>query len=140
MFLTLGPFIGAITEFGHEEAAKQRYPAYEEWGLVTIGRYFEHVDFLSIYQWLSGTFIRIGFLLFIVIDLLNMNGKRKKIWMWIAPGFMLISLSLYFISDSTFEKIRRKLSFANHLHCLFYHFSVFGNCCLRVVESHLERR
>ena len=107
MFLTLGPFIGAIAEFGHEEAAKQRYPAYEEWGLVTIGRYFEHVDFLSIYQWLSGTFIRIGFMLFIVIDLLNMSGKRKKIWMWIAPSFMLISLSLNFINDSTFEKIEK---------------------------------
>ena len=43
--LTLGPLIGAITEFGPNEAAKQRYPAYEEWGLVTIGRYIEHLDF-----------------------------------------------------------------------------------------------
>ena len=43
--LTLGPLIGAITEFGPNEATKQRYPAYEEWGLVTIGRYIEHLDF-----------------------------------------------------------------------------------------------
>lgn len=60
--LTLGPLIGAITEFGPSEAAKQRYPAYEEWGLVTIGRYIEHLDFFSIYQWLTGTFIRVSFL------------------------------------------------------------------------------
>ncbi len=43
--LTLGPLVGAIVEFGPTEAAKQRFPAYEEWGLATIGRYLEHVDF-----------------------------------------------------------------------------------------------
>jgi len=36
-----------------------------------------------------------------------MSGKRKKIWMWIAPGFMLINLSLYFIDDSAFEKFEK---------------------------------
>lgn len=30
--LTLGPLIGSITEFGPTEAAKQLFPAYEEWG------------------------------------------------------------------------------------------------------------
>ncbi len=49
MGLTMGPLIGAITEFGPSEAAKQRYPAYEEWGLVTIGRYIEHLDFFSLF-------------------------------------------------------------------------------------------
>ena len=106
--LTMGPLIGAITEFGPDEAAMQRFPAYEEWGLVTIGNFFEHLDFLSIYQWLSGTFIRVGLLLFIVIDLLNMNGKRKKIWTSIAPVFMVICLSLYSISDNTFDELKGK--------------------------------
>ncbi|MBO1914435.1 GerAB/ArcD/ProY family transporter, partial [Microvirga sp. 3-52] len=49
MGLTMGPTIGAITEFGPIEAAKLRYPAYEEWGIGTIGRYIDHFDFLSIY-------------------------------------------------------------------------------------------
>ena len=62
MGLTMGPTIGAITEFGPIEAAKQRYPAYEEWGLGSIGRFIEHFDFLSIYQWLTGAFIRVGLL------------------------------------------------------------------------------
>ncbi|XRD23741.1 hypothetical protein AABM34_14730 [Lysinibacillus fusiformis] len=69
------------------EASKQRYPAYEEWGLVTIGRYIEHLDFFSIYQWLTGTFIRVSFLLYIVADLLKMTGDPKRIWQMLAPPF-----------------------------------------------------
>lgn len=45
--LTMGPIIGAIVEFGPDEADKLRFPAYEEWRLLTIGRYIEHLDFLA---------------------------------------------------------------------------------------------
>ena len=102
MGLTLGPLIGAITAFGPEEAAKQRYPAYEEWALVTIGRFIEHMDFLSIYQWLTGTFIRVGLLLFIAADILNITESRKKIWSYIAPPFFFINLLLFLLDDNKF--------------------------------------
>ena len=36
--LILGPVTGAIAEFGPFEAADLRYPAYEEWRLVSIGK------------------------------------------------------------------------------------------------------
>ncbi|KOY83341.1 endospore germination permease [Lysinibacillus macroides] len=104
--LTLGPLIGAITEFGPVEAAKQRYPAYEEWGLVTIGRYIEHLDFFSIYQWLTGTFIRVSFLLYIVADLLKMTGNPKRIWNMIAPPFFIICLPLIMLNENLFLKIK----------------------------------
>jgi spore germination protein (amino acid permease) len=100
--LTLGPLLGAIVEFGPQEAARQRYPAYEEWGLVTIGRFIEHMDFLSIYQWLTGTFIRVGLLLYIASDILNFTGQRKKIWKYMFPPFFFISLVLFIIDDSLF--------------------------------------
>lgn len=106
MGLTMGPTIGAITEFGPVEAAKQRYPAYEEWGIGSIGRYIEHFDFLSIYQWLSGAFIRVGLILFIVVELLQMTGNKKRIWKTIAPVFFLISLSLSLLSDRIFLEIK----------------------------------
>lgn len=102
MGLTMGPLMGAITAFGPEEAAKQRYPAYEEWGLVTIGRFIEHIDFLSIYQWLTGAFIRVGLLLFIAADILNITGKRKKIWSYLMPPFFIISLILFLLDDDLF--------------------------------------
>jgi len=106
MGLTMGPTIGAITEFGPIEAAKQRYPAYEEWGIGSIGRYIEHFDFLSIYQWLTGAFIRVGLILFIVADLLKMTGNKKRIWKTIAPAFFLICLPLSLMSDRIFLSIK----------------------------------
>ncbi|HHY74285.1 MAG TPA: endospore germination permease [Bacillus bacterium] len=76
--LTFGPLVGSIIEFGPIEATKQRFPPYEQWGLVSIGRFIEHVDFLSIYQWLSGIFIRISLLLFIIKESLQIKNNRIK--------------------------------------------------------------
>lgn len=104
--LTTGPLVGAITEFGPVEAMKQRYPAYEEWGLVAIGRFFEHLDFLSIYQWLTGAFIRVGFLLYIAADLLKWTGDKKKIWNIAGPALFFTSLSLFLMSEHTFLKLK----------------------------------
>jgi len=104
--LTMGPLVGAITEFGPREAAKQRFPAYEEWGLVSIGRFIQHLDFLSIYQWLTGAFIRVSFILYIVTDLLQMKGNRIRIWRILAPAFFFISLSLFLINEQIFLKLK----------------------------------
>lgn len=107
-WLTLGPLVGAIAEFGPIEAAKQRYPAYEEWRLATIGRFIEHLDFFSIYQWLTGAFVRIGFIIFIVIDLLGFTGKRKQVWTYVVPAFIFITLPLFLLSDRIFIEIKGK--------------------------------
>ena len=104
--LTLGPLVGAITEFGPAEASKQRYPAYEEWGLVTIGRYVEHLDFLSIYQWLTGTFIRVGFILYVVSDLLGMAGDQRRIWKMLAFPFLFICLPLMLLNEHIFLQLK----------------------------------
>ena len=102
--LTMGPLVGAITEFGPAEATKQRYPPYEEWGLATIGRFIEHIDFFSIYQWLTGAFIRVGLILYICAELLNISEDKKQVWKYIAPPFFFICLSLILIKDNIFEK------------------------------------
>lgn len=104
--LTMGPLVGAITEFGPHEAAKQRYPAYEEWGLVSIGRFIQHLDFLSIYQWLTGTFVRVSFILYIVTDLLKLKGDRIRTWRILGPAFLFMSLALFLIDDHIFLKIK----------------------------------
>lgn len=106
MGLTLGPTIGAITEFGPIEAAKQRYPAFEEWRIGSIGRFIEHFDFLSIYQWLTGAFIRVGLILFIVADLLKLTGNKKRIWIILAPIFLALCLPLTLMSDRIFLMIK----------------------------------
>ncbi|WP_431027371.1 endospore germination permease [Lysinibacillus sp. LZ02] len=100
--LTMGPLIGAIVEFGPEEASKQRYPAYEEWGLAGIGEFISHMDFLSVYQWMTGAFIRIGFYVYIVTELWNVQKQTKKVWYYIAPPFAIICLMLMLVDEQTF--------------------------------------
>ncbi|MCP8970455.1 GerAB/ArcD/ProY family transporter [Ectobacillus ponti] len=102
LVLTLGPTIGAITEFGPFVAARQRYPAFEEWRLVAIGRYIEHVDFLSVYQWLTGAFIRLSLLLFLITDLLPAMNKRKKTGLQMLLLLAITTLSTWSIRDSGF--------------------------------------
>ncbi|WP_281884652.1 endospore germination permease [Paenibacillus sp. YYML68] len=88
--LTIGPLLGSIAIFGPEEAAAQRYPAYEQWRIVKIGRFIEHVDFLSIYQWLSGAFIRVSLTVTIALDLLSVWNIRREV-------AALIISSIYFV-------------------------------------------
>jgi len=106
--LTIGPLVGAITEFGPSEAAKQRYPAYEEWGLATIGRFIEHIDFFSIYQWLTGTFLRVSFILYVCAEILNIQNDKKQVWTKLAPPFFFVCLSLTLLRENLFLLINGK--------------------------------
>ncbi|MGE7764145.1 GerAB/ArcD/ProY family transporter [Peribacillus sp. NPDC096540] len=95
-WLILGPLIGSITEFGPIEASRQKYPAFEQWGLVTLGRFIEHLDFLSIYQWLTGAFIRVSFFLFLSLEVLSIKKKRNK-------TILLITYSIFLIISNSFN-------------------------------------
>ncbi|MFB5282483.1 endospore germination permease [Peribacillus sp. Hz7] len=98
-WLILGPLIGAIIEFGPLEAARQKYPAFEEWGLVSLGRFIEHVDFLSIYQWITGSFIRITFFLFLAIEVLALKDSTKRKWVMIIYSVIIIAANLIPTND-----------------------------------------
>ncbi|MFF3024964.1 endospore germination permease [Gottfriedia sp. NPDC057948] len=87
LMLILGPLTGAIMEFGPLEAEKMRNPVYEQWKLLTLGENITRLDFLSIYQWLAGAFIRISINLFIANYIINYSGRKK----WSLP---LLSLFL----------------------------------------------
>lgn len=100
--LTIGPLMGSIVEFGPDHAAKLRYPAYEEWRLITIGHYVEHLDFLSIYQWFSGAFIRISLSLFIILEILCLKHAKQRIIALSIILIMNIVLNLLPISNILF--------------------------------------
>ncbi len=102
--LTIGPLIGAIIEFSQGEAEKLRFPAYEEWELVSIGHFVEHIFFFVIYQWLSGAFLRLSFLLFIIRELLSFNKKYAKFLFYLMFAFIEV-LTLYPMSDFHYSKI-----------------------------------
>ncbi|MFF2455789.1 endospore germination permease [Peribacillus simplex] len=98
-WLILGPLIGSIVEFGPVEAARQKFPAFEQWGLVTLGRFIEHLDFLSIYQWLTGAFIRVSFFLFLSLEVLSFKKKRNKIILLLTYSIFLIISTSFSFSD-----------------------------------------
>jgi spore germination protein KB len=107
--LTIGPLMGSIAMFGPVEAALQRYPAYEQWRMVRVGEYVEHVDFFSIYQWLSGMYIRVSLSLFLLSELWKLQ-KYKWIPMIIGAFFMLVA-TLLPISDILFQNLLSRYYF-----------------------------
>ena len=107
--LTVGPVMGGIAEFGPDQLSKLRYPAYEEWRLVSIGRYIEHLDFLSIYQWFSGAFIRISLTLFLISDILRIQNPRMKQAVLILAFLISFGFSVSPFSDNFFLDMLRDI-------------------------------
>ncbi|WP_251555394.1 endospore germination permease [Neobacillus muris] len=109
--LTLGPLLGSIAIFGPEEAANQRYPAYEEWRLLKIGKYIGHVDFFSIYQWLSGGFIRISLGLFIIGQLFPFENDKNRHLLIGFSSLITLLMVLLPISDMQFVRFLQNIYF-----------------------------
>ncbi|GAA4877182.1 hypothetical protein GCM10023310_66310 [Paenibacillus vulneris] len=104
VYITIGPLIGGVVEFGPDEAAKQMISPYEQWRLVRLGDYVEHVDFLSVFQWLSGACIRISLALFLLADILpTKNAKMKHLLIlivalsYVATSFIPINQNEYYL-------------------------------------------
>jgi spore germination protein (amino acid permease) len=98
--LTVGPLTGAIAIFGPFESADLRYPAFEQWRMVTVGKYISHLDFLSIFQWISGASMRTSIMMFIMVDMMRITKKstRTKLLIWLCLG--LLGASMYPLSDN----------------------------------------
>ncbi|MGG1674746.1 endospore germination permease [Neobacillus sp. NRS-1170] len=106
--LTLGPLIGGIAEFGAEEAGNMKVLAYEQWKLLKLGTLITRLDFLSIFQWFSGAFIRICLSMLIVNQLFIRKKNR-----WILPIlYSLLMVSVVIPWD--FE------SFYSFLYSIYY--------------------
>ncbi|MCR2802467.1 GerAB/ArcD/ProY family transporter [Paenibacillus soyae] len=96
--LALGPVAGAIAEFGPVEAEKMRYPAFSQWRLVSIGKYFEHVDFFAIYQWLSGALIRTSLAIYLILEYSGIK-QMKRQWLGVSVlGAALTGIAYYWVS------------------------------------------
>ncbi|KPV43099.1 GerAB/ArcD/ProY family transporter [Alicyclobacillus ferrooxydans] len=116
--LTIGPLIGAITEFGPYEAARQRYSPYEEWRLLTFKHFIEHVDFLSIYQWLAGAFIRISLAMFLLAEMFQPRSPKQRNWILSIAFAAAFVVAIYPISDETFSGLVSNLYLPISLICM----------------------
>ncbi|WP_339202434.1 endospore germination permease [Peribacillus sp. FSL P2-0133] len=102
VFLLLGPLTAALAEFGPTLAEAMRYPAYEQWRLLTIGKYIEHTDFFSIYQWLAGAYIRVSLALFLITEIFNRKTEKMKVGILFAVGFLMVVISIVPFSNFKF--------------------------------------
>lgn len=101
--LIVGPTTGSIAIFGSAEAADLRFPAFEQWRMVRIGRFISHLDFFSIYQWISGSLMRIGLGLFILSDLLMLNRTNRELrWLLLICAALFAVIVYLPISDMQF--------------------------------------
>jgi len=99
LIATIGPLIGTIAIFGPEEAGKLNYPSFFQWRVLSIGQYFNHLDFFAIYQWLSATFIRLALILYLIKEVFNF---RKPIIIQLIVCALYLLFMMIPISDGQF--------------------------------------
>ncbi|MEH7178094.1 endospore germination permease [Neobacillus vireti] len=100
VFLILGPTMGSLSSFGPAVASGMRFPAFEQWRLITLGEYISHVDFLAVFQLLSGEIIRVSLGLYLLADMVkgDSSASRKK-HVFAVSSLLLGLLPLIPLSD-----------------------------------------
>lgn len=111
VYITLGPLVGAITEFGPKEAAKQMVSPYEQWRLVRIGNYIEHVDFLSVFQWLAGATVRISLAQFLLADIISFKKAKTRGWFILIITLSFLVFSIIITNQTSFYLLMYKIYF-----------------------------
>ncbi len=105
IWLTLGPTIGSITAFGPFVAANLRFPAFEQWRLISFGYHLTHVDFLAVFQLLAGVTIKVAFCIALIKDHYESHIKKwsKELGILLVTLFILVPFS--HISDIKFASL-----------------------------------
>ncbi|WEG18804.1 endospore germination permease [Alkalihalophilus pseudofirmus] len=97
--LIIGPTMGALSAFGPNVAADLRFPAFEQWRLVTIGDHVSHVDALAVFQLLCGTIIRIALSLYLLPDLIRVKAPIPRFSLIVIPALGFGSALVLHLSD-----------------------------------------
>ncbi|MGE7878991.1 GerAB/ArcD/ProY family transporter [Peribacillus muralis] len=120
LFLLIGPLTAAIAEFGPTLAETMRYPAYEQWRLLTIGKYIEHTDFFSIYQWLAGAYIRVSLALYLITEIFKRKANKMKLGILFANGFLMVIISIVPFSNFKFLHISQTYYYPGTFYFLLF--------------------
>ncbi|WP_066303751.1 endospore germination permease [Bacillus sp. FJAT-29814] len=98
--LILGPTMGSLSSFGPTIAAGMRFPAFEQWRLIKLGAYISHVDFLAVFQLLSGEIIRISLGFYLLANMLKAEtSASKKKYVFVLISILLGILTFVPLSD-----------------------------------------
>ncbi|WP_078379263.1 endospore germination permease [Sutcliffiella halmapala] len=99
MGLVLGPALGSLSAFGPNVASIMRFPAFEQWRLVELGEHISHLDFLAVFQLISGASVRVALCLFLLTDLIETQSESMKRNIFIFFSVFLILVGIIPISD-----------------------------------------
>lgn len=102
--LVLGPTMGSISSFGPSVSSNFRYPAFEQWRLVQLGRQVSHLDFLAVFQFLSGSIIKVSLCLSFLVELFDIQSEKGKRSFLIISGILFSSISIVPLSDIWLQK------------------------------------
>lgn len=114
IILTLSPLTGAIAEFGPIESSRQRFPAFEQWRLLSIGKDIENMEFFAIFQWLSGSFVRISLCLMLLAEILEVHTPKARSLVLSFLGVSMIVITSLPFSDMQF------VGFLTHIYYPLY--------------------
>ncbi|WP_417899636.1 endospore germination permease [Bacillus haimaensis] len=89
--LVLGPALGSISAFGPNVASVLRFPAFEQWRLVELGEHVSHLDFLAVFQLISGAVIRVALCLYFLKDLGMKNKVFKMSVFWTSASILFLA-------------------------------------------------
>ncbi len=103
MGLMFGPLTASIMEFGPIESTNLRYPAYEQWRILSIGEFITHLDFFALYQWLCGALIRISLFMFLLGTLLIKKKSQYRISLKVLIPIFIVFLGLVVINIDTYD-------------------------------------
>lgn len=106
-------FLLAVTAsvliFGPFEAATQRFPIFEQWRLVMISKYVEHVDFLSMFLRLSASMMRSVLCLYLSAEMFRWAKTSGRTW-YLAGACVLLFILLFIPeSDPHFLTMSKKV-------------------------------
>src|SRR5690606_31376531 len=117
IMMVFGPITGAITEFGPTEALKQRHSTFDQWKILSLGQLLQHVDFLSIYQWISGAVIRATICIYLMVDVFQLKQNKQRLKLLIISP--LVMFALLFLNWREDAKLFMLLYYVFPLHFVF---------------------
>ncbi|WP_064093576.1 endospore germination permease [Rossellomorea aquimaris] len=103
MGLMFGPLTASVMEFGQVESVNMRYPAYEQWRILSIGEFITHLDFFALYQWLSGALIRISLFMFLLSAFFTKKKDQYRISIKVIIPLFTVLLVLLLIDVDTYN-------------------------------------
>jgi spore germination protein (amino acid permease) len=122
--LIMGPTLGSISVFGPFQAENLRFPAFEQWRLVMIGRHISHVDFLAAFQLMAGSIVRTALIVHLLAEL---TGGRSQIYrqtVMLCSAAIMSLPSLLKVSDIRMQEV---------IHRYFYTYSIWFGVVLMAV-------